>query len=206
MFLKPYKIGNDKIVIYQPVYKFLMKLIPLFMLFSGIYIIFTMLYDPEIKRIVIDDFTAFDWFGLLFLIMWSSLLAYGCKITYRMSGYKMTVDKNGITVKYFLSNAVRTIKWDDVKEYGYMLSGQINHVDNHVIYFSSSKIEELPKKQRKFAFFNNERLRDQSELHLSQIKNIVQIDINESDLDSFAVDVLFPFCMRFTKLQPTVIN
>lgn len=159
----------------------------------GLFLIYTLLKD-ESGYISVAGYTAVDWFGLGFLIVWTSFTSFASVKTLVDSwGYKIVIDSEGVRESYRLfSQRAKTICWKDIQDYGVFYNGKLKNggemYDMYAVYFSPHVLVAQNAYKKKLT------------------KETIWINIPREEVQNVAENTVFPFCQQYLSFGPNTVE
>ncbi len=147
----------------------------IFMFFEGASLLFEMLS-------FVSEFETSDIFGLIFMLIWISVVSWMGIYSLLIYSKKIIIDENGITCATVFKK--RHYKWTEIKDYGLSYSGQVRGGGNTYDLYFSSKVQKVRNECSK-------RLKG----------NLIKIYVFGTDYLNVTENV-FPFCKQYTELEP----
>lgn len=159
----------------------------------GIYLIL-MLFRKEDGSFSAASFELADWFGVGFLVIWTSVAGWMSYVTlYSKLRYRLVLDRNGIhELGVPFRRSQRTLRWSEVRDYGYYFMGNFDSGGKRVGMYT--------------LYFSPEPLEIKNDFRKKANKGMIRLDIAEHFLQEVAEDTVFPFCRQYRSFPPQTVE
>lgn len=159
----------------------------------GIYLI-VMMFLQEDGSFSAACFEPADWFGVAFLAVWISVACWmAYTALYSKLFYRIEIDRNGVHEKGVpFRKTQRELRWSEILDYGY--------------YFAGNYGRSVPSVGLYTLYFSPEPLKTRNAYRKKPNKNMIKIDIVESELQETTESVVFPFCRQYCSFEPTTVE
>lgn len=159
----------------------------------GVLLIAMMFYQED-GTFSAAHFEGADWFGVGFLVVWTSVagwMAYAA--LYSKLRYRIVIDHKGIH-EYGVPfrRHPRELRWSEVREYGYYFAGNLGN--------------DIPRVGIYTLYFSPEPLKSRNAYRKKPNKNMIKLDIVEPELKEITESVVFPFCRQYRSFEPQTVE
>ena len=165
-----------------------------FFICVGVFLLFSM-FHQENGTFSAAGFEGADWFGVGFLVVWTSLAGWmSYTALWSKIRYRIVLDRYGVHEKGVpLRKEQRQLRWSEIWDYGYYYMG--NHKFNGKVVGGIYRL-----------YFSPEQLETRNAYKKKANKNMIQIDIDERELEEIAEGTVFPFCRQYRCFAPRTVE
>ncbi len=160
---------------------------------AGIWLIAMMFYQED-GTFSAAHFGGADWFGVGFLVVWTSVAGWMAYATlYSKLRYRIVIDHKGIhELGVPFRRHPRELRWSEIRDFGYYFAGNFDsggtRVGLYTLYFSPTRLE------------------DKNAFRKKADKNMIKLDVAEHELNEVAENTVFPYCRQYRSFEPRTVE